>query len=517
MAGLLLRARTGWGVEVTTTAVRSPVVVLVVDDDEDQRFLLDRTLRVFGHEVRAARSGAEALTMLDGVDLVLLDYRLPDMSGIDVLPVIRDRQGPSVVMVTAMGSESVAVDAMRLGAVDYVVKDGEYLARMPQLIERAARHHDVSRRARELQRLALLVHSALDRGAICREIVQGARELLRADSAALFLVTGAGTVEMLAGDHVGASGMAARVAVLGQGTSDATVVDDRSMLVRLPGHDSDRVGALAVWNQEPRHYVAEEVALAETFAAFAGTALANAARLELERSLVAELQQTLDLRRSLVMSLSHELRTPLTCVLGFADTLMSSWDRLDDRARLDCIVAIHDNAGELRALVEQLLDFAALESGRLAATPVTVDLGGEVRAAVQALAPLLADRPVEADVDECRVVADPALLRRMLSNLLSNAAKHTGPGVAVSVRVRYEGGAVRVEVADEGGGLTAEEAMRAFEPFWRSTGTQLHATRGSGIGLALVREYVRLMDGDVGVVSAPGVGSTFWFTLPRAT
>lgn len=500
-----------------TTVVRTPVVVLVVDDNEDQRLLLDRTLRLFGHEVRLARSGAEALTMLEGVDLVLLDYRLPDMSGIDVLPAIRDRQGPSVVMVTAMGSESVAVEAMRLGAVDYVVKDAEYPARIPHVIERAARHHDVSRRARELQRLALLVHSALDRDAICREIVQGARELLRADSAALFLVNGAGAVEMLAGDHVGASGMAARVAVLGQGASDAAVADDRSMLVHLPAQDSDRVGALAVWNEEPRHYVAEEVALAQTFAAFAGTALANAARLELERSLVAELQQTLDLRRSLVMSLSHELRTPLTCVLGFADTLVSSWERLDDNARLDCVVAIHDNARELRALVEHLLDFAALESGRLAAVPATVDLGGEVQATIQALAPLLADRPVQADVGECRVAADPDLLRRTLSNLLSNAAKHTGPGVAVSVHVRHEGDVVRVEVADEGAGLTAEEAVRAFEPFWRSSGTQVNATRGSGIGLALVREYVRLMDGDVGVVSAPGIGSTFWFTLPRAT
>lgn len=501
---------------MTVAVLRSPIVVLVVDDDEDQRFLLDRTLRRFGHQVRAARSGAEALTMLDGVDLVLLDYRLPDMSGIDVLLAIREKQGPSVVMVTAMGSESVAVDAMRLGAVDYVVKDGEYLTRMPQVIERAARHHDVARRARELQRLAILVHTALDRSSICREIVQGARELLRAGSAALFVVNRDGAVEMLAGDQAGASAIAARVAVLLRRGEPDTVVDDRSLLMRLPGPQSERVGALAVWNDEPREYVPEEVALAETFAAFAGTALANAARLDLERSLVAELQEMLDLRRSLVMSLSHELRTPLTCVMGFADTLLASWDRLDDRARLDCVVAIHDNAGELRALVEQLLDFAALESGRLSTVPVTVDLGTEVRAAVQALAPLLSDRPVESEVGKHRVTADPSLLRRILSNLLSNAAKHTGPGVPVSVRASADGGVVRVEVADQGQGMTAEESARAFEPFWRSSGAQLRATRGSGIGLALVREYVRLMEGEVGVVSTPGRGSCFWFTLPRA-
>jgi signal transduction histidine kinase len=491
----------------------APIVVC----NDDQRFLLDRTLRLFGHEVRTARSGAEALALLDGVDLVLLDYRLPDMSGIDVLTAIREQHGPAVVMVTAMGSEGVAVEAMRMGALDYVVKDAEYLTRIPQAIERAARHRDVSRRAGELQRLALLVHSALDRAAICREIVDGARELLRADSAALFVVNQVGAVEMLAGDRVGGAATAARVAVLlSQGVVQQTVADDRSLLVRLPGHQSERLGALAVWNRAPREYLPEEVALAETFAAFAGTALANAARLELERALVAELQETLDLRRSLVMSLSHELRTPLTCVLGFADTLLSNWERLDERARLDCVAAIHDNAGELRSLVEQLLDYAALEAGRLSATPADVDLGCEVQATIEALAPLLGDRPVQSDVGERRVAADPALLRRTLSNLLSNAAKHTGPGVPVSVHATDQGPVVRIDVVDHGAGLTDDEAARAFEPFWRSSGAQLKATRGSGIGLALVREYVRMMDGEVGVVSSPGSGSRFWFTLPRA-
>jgi signal transduction histidine kinase len=495
------------------------MTILVVDDDDYHRFVIERTLVPVGHHLRFAASGKEALEQLDGVDLVLLDYRLPDMTGMDVLLAMRAASASaSVVMVTAMGSEGLAVEAMRMGAVDYVVKDTDYVARLPHVLERAWRNHDVARRAKELQRLALLVHCADDLPSIYDEILRGARELLRARSAALFVVNEQGTVEMLAGDAEGASTMAARVAsvLTPRRGGPRSHVDDRSLIVPLPGQDDDGLGALAVWERAPRQYLAEELSLAETFAAFAGTALANAARLELERSLVTRLQDTLDLRRSLVMSLSHELRTPLTCVVGFAETLLGNWDRLDDRARVDCIVAIRDNATELRSLVEQLLDFGALEAGRLEAVPAVVDLAVEVDNALQSLAPLFTDRTVTSEVRSVEVRADPILLRRILSNLLSNAAKYAGVEAAVTVRAVEEAELVRVEVVDEGIGMTAEEAGRAFEPFWRSVGAQLNATRGSGIGLALVREYVRLMGGTVGVRSVPGEGACFSFTLAKA-
>ena len=503
---------------MTPVIESSAVSILVVDDDPDHRLLVSRALQPLGHAVRFAASGAEALASLDGVDLVVLDYRLPDTNGMDVLTAIKGRDGPSVVMVTAMGSESVAVDAMRMGAVDYLVKGGDYALRLPQVVERAWRQHDLARRARELQRVALLVHSARDRAEVYREIVQGARTLLRGSSAGLFVVNGVGAIEMLAGDVDGAARIGAKLAaLLAAGDPSPSHMDDRSLVVPLAEEQGKPAGALVVWDDAPRRFEPEEVALAETFAAFAATALANASRLELERALVVQLQDTLDLRRSFAMSLSHELRTPLTCVVGFAETLLGNWDRLDDRARYDCVVAVRDNATQLRGLVEQLLDFGALEAGRLTATSVVLDLGGEIEAAVQSMAPMLADRPVTTEGGDVQVHADPVLLRRTLANLLSNAAKYSGPGRPVCVRVSDESdGMVRVEVVDEGAGISAEEATHVFEPFWRSSAAQLNATRGSGIGLSLVREYVRLMGGSVAVRSTPGSGACFSFTLPLA-
>src|SRR5258706_1298433 len=142
------------------------VSVLVVEDNEDHRHLIDRRLREAGHDVRLAADGAEALTKLDGVDLVLLDYRLPGLSGIDTLERIRSNGGPSVVMVTGMGSESIAVEAMRAGAIDYVVKDTDYLMALPQVVERAWRVHHLARRAPEVQPMVLLLYSAREPGTI---------------------------------------------------------------------------------------------------------------------------------------------------------------------------------------------------------------------------------------------------------------------------------------------------------------------------------------------------------------
>jgi signal transduction histidine kinase len=114
-------------------------------------------------------------------------------------------------------------------------------------------------------------------------------------------------------------------------------------------------------------------------------------------------------------------------------------------------------------------------------------------------------------------LADARLLRRALANLVSNAVKYSGPQGRIGIVGRAEASAARVTVADSGIGLSAEEAAHVFEPFWRARSAVSSATRGSGIGLALVQEYVRVMGGEVSVASVPGQGSRFSFTLPLAS
>lgn len=476
----------------------SPVSVLVVDDDADHRHLIARRLGASGVQVSSAADREAALASLDGIDVVLLDYRLGGHDGLEVLRAIRAKpHPPSVVMVTGMGSEEIVIECLRAGASDYVVKDRNYLAALPSVVERAWRHYDLERRARELQRLALLVTSAPDRDAVLHEVVRGAVSLLAAESCELVV-----------------RGEESRSRAGGAASAPPAGVYE----LRLPvtTRDTGQIGDLVV-RRRSVPYSSEEEELASTFASFAAIAMGKLHQLELERSLVAELQQTLDVRRQLVAGVSHELRTPLTAISGFAQTLLVHWARLDEETRLDMVTRVRGNALELTSLVEQLLDFASIEAGRLATDIGPTVLADVADRAVADLSPLLADRTVVVDVPgDVVAIADATLVRRTLYNLLSNAAKYTPPDAAVAVRAEALGGSVRVEVADTGDGMSPADAARAFEPFWRGEGNR-RRQRGTGIGLALVRDYVRLMGGEIGVETSKGDGAVFWFTLPAAS
>jgi signal transduction histidine kinase len=331
----------------------------------------------------------------------------------------------------------------------------------------------------------------------------------------LFVLADAGLVqEATAGAHVGDAvallADARRLLAAPQRTLEA----DGRLLVPVPPGEETPLGVLAVVTSEPRSFDPEERRLAVALASYAGIALGNLRRLDLERSLVAELQQALDERRELTANVSHELRTPLTCVSGFAETLRAHWGALSDDERLMFVDKICHHSAELGDLVERLLDYSQVEAGRMDPGIRAVDLLAEVEGTVAALGPLVAGRPVEIDIEVSSVMADKVLLRRTLTNLLSNAVKYSEPATPIVVRASVSGGVARVEVADQGTGLTAEEADRAFDPFWRASRVVTHTLRGTGLGLALVKEYVRVMGGDVSVESEPGRGSTFAFTLP---
>ena len=503
----------------TDLAAAGTVSVLVIDDNPDHRTLIRMRLERTGVAVREAGSGEAALAMLDGVHLVLCDYQLPGMNGLETLASIRLRSDCSVIMVTGAGSQDLVIDALRAGAVDYLVKDPGFLNSLPLVVERAWRSHDLALRAAELQRLSLLVTSASDREAMLGGIVSGARRLLRADTCSLFLLRdGVAAEEATNGAAVAEPGLLLARVQSGLDVQEEalrSVAPSRHLVIPLRAEEG-ALGALAIITAQPRTYPPEEVRLAETFASFAAIALGNLHRMELQQQLVERLQGLNDLRRDLVASVSHELRTPLTCIVGFASTLDQRWDRLDDERRRHMIRQIEEHGHELTDQVNRLLDVAALEAGRLTGAPRSLDLRKEISDAVALLSPLLDGRPVEVDIAPLDVVADPVLLRRALTNLVSNAVKYSAPGSPIALRATAVDDHARIDVVDHGVGLTAEEAQRAFEPFWRSNGAVRSAARGAGVGLALVKEYVRVMNGDVSATSSPGAGSVFSLILPLA-
>lgn len=274
-----------------------------------------------------------------------------------------------------------------------------------------------------------------------------------------------------------------------------------------------RTGWLVVWADPLTPFFgSEEFRMLRTTGMLADLALGNVDRLELERALVAELQRAIDARRDFFAFVTHEFGSPLASIRGFATLLRGRADQLSSDERGRYLSRIEDVAGELARLVDQLLDASASETGRLRAAIAPVDLAAVVERAVEAMETLLAGR-VRVDVPDLRVLADPLLLGRTLTNLLANAAKYAPDSTPIDVTAVRSDDVVRVEVRDRGRGLEAREAENVFEPFWRSDTARAGAVRGSGVGLSLVREYVDLMGGAVGVESVPGEGSTFFFTL----
>lgn len=495
-----------------------PAHVLVVEDSPDHRMLIVRSLRRAGYEVSTAGSGEQALERLAGgsVDVVLIDQKLPRMSGAELLgQVVQLPDAPAAVVVTGTGSQQLVVDALRLGAVDYVVKSPDYLAELPAVVARAHHQHDLARRYRELQRFALLVHEPTAREDAVTEIVTAARRLLRARGVALARGGDAGWEIAAKAGEVDEAGLLLRW--LDARERGLPLPRTTDLVVDLPVDAHEPPGALVIVPEPDSPFLEDEVQLAATFAAFAASALRQIRRLELERGLVDQLQQSDRARQDFIASVSHELRTPLTVITGYAETLRHRAEAIPPTLQDHLLERILGNSGELRRLIDQLLDVAALERGQPVAPEVSrVDLRELIDEVVDEVAFHLEGRPGTRTVDSVVVTVDPTLVRRVLVNLVSNACKYSDPDAAVSIVVRAEEDAVRIEVVDEGIGVPPEDRARVFEPFWRGPTAVAEAIRGTGIGLALVREYVDALGGCVGVDAADGRGSVFWFTVPVA-
>jgi PAS domain S-box-containing protein len=214
--------------------------------------------------------------------------------------------------------------------------------------------------------------------------------------------------------------------------------------------------------------------------------------------------------------MSHELRTPLNAVLGFAQLLLIGKDTLAPQARSK--VTHIQSAGEhLLALIDDVLDLSSLESGqlRLDLQPVRLDEAlSEALPLVQALAQGHGVS-VHAGALDGTALVDRTRLRQMLINLLTNAIKYNRPQGRVTVTSAIEGEHVLLQVRDTGLGMTPDQLAHLFEPFNR-LGREREGIEGTGIGLTVVKALARRMNGEIGVESQAGVGSTFSVRLPRA-
>jgi signal transduction histidine kinase len=227
-----------------------------------------------------------------------------------------------------------------------------------------------------------------------------------------------------------------------------------------------------------------------------------------------ELQSATEAKSRFVATMSHELRNPLNAVIGFAELMHDG--RLGPLApgQRKHVGVIRSSGEHLLALINDFLDMARIEAGRIRLEPEPIEPASIAAECATSLGRLAAAKGVHINLDPRpvgSVLLDPARLRQLLLNYLSNAIKFTGQGGTIGIRLERLENELRIAVADNGPGIEPEDQSRVFDEFFQAAKRD---RTGSGLGLSITKRIVEAQGGTVGVRSAPGRGSTFYATLP---
>jgi two-component system sensor histidine kinase/response regulator len=243
------------------------------------------------------------------------------------------------------------------------------------------------------------------------------------------------------------------------------------------------------------------------------------------RHALAEATEAARAKSSFLATMSHEIRTPMNGILGMAGLLRSVGLTAEQE---ECVETIQSSSEALLAIINDILDYSRIESGRMPLEQVAFPLQKMARDAFSLIAVSAAQRQLLVSLEfdprlPARVLGDPGRVRQAFLNLLSNAVKFTEAGsIAVRVSLVSENCVddlclVRFEITDTGIGISAESTVGLFEPFTQADASTTRRFGGTGLGLAISKNLVEMMGGHIGCESELGQGSTFWFELPFAT
>lgn len=489
-----------------------PLKILVVDDNPGDRRLVEAELAFQGDGVRFALSGAatlaEALTMVAAqpFDVAILDMGLPDSQGLDTVErFIAAAPDLAVVVLTGLDDRAIGIAAVRAGAQDYLVK-GDVRG---DVLERALMHAMERKQIEEKLR---------DSESRLRGILEDSPvgvALSRQDGSILFL--NRRLAEMHGLDHAAFAARPAHdfyddpndrarlvaAARAGQPLRDAEV--------RFRRGDGSRYWAL-VTMVETRHED-ETVLLTWLY-----DISARKAAEEAQRAATEQAERAARSRAEFLAMMSHEIRTPMTGVLGMVRLLLHSDLTPEQR---DCAETIAYSGDALMTILDDVLDLTRLDAGRLELDRRDFEPRRVVHSVIHLMASRATEKGLRLDAEFAPSVpeqfcGDAARLRQVLLNLIGNAIKFTERGgITIMVAGTAEGGGgLRFEVRDTGPGIPPDRRDTLFEPYVQADPTVAARYGGSGLGLSICRRLVILMGGSIGVDSAPGQGSGFWFTLP---
>lgn len=524
--------------------------ILLVDDDEVDRRAVRRALAAAGmpahlQEAVNASEAAEHLASGEPYDCALVDYRLPDGDGTEVLRAARAGRGVPVVVLTGQGDEELAVEVMKAGASDYLAKSSLSPERLAHSLRHAIRVHRAERQAREaekalreeaelvetLHRFGAELTSELDLHHVLELVTDKATSMTGAELGA-FVPNPAAPFEAPLAETTSGPGVWDRLPIPGtsrlltstfEGNAvvrsddllddepDASPEGPRSFLaVPVVSRSGSVLGGLFFVHRRPDAFGSRQERIALGVSTWAAVAIGNA-------RLYSEAQRAARARDEVLAVVSHDLRDPLQVVAMACSTLhLAAADETFGPVHKQLEV-INRSARRMTRLIDDLLDVVRIEAGRLSVEPRREQVEEILREARETLAPVAREKGIRLEVD-CRqplppVEADRERVLQVLSNLVGNAVRFSPEGSTITLSAGSHGDQVRLAVADQGRGIPSAEIPRLFDRFWqggRGEGS------GAGLGLAIVKGIVEAHGGMVEVRSREGEGSTFAFTLHGA-
>jgi signal transduction histidine kinase/CHASE3 domain sensor protein len=303
--------------------------------------------------------------------------------------------------------------------------------------------------------------------------------------------------------------------ILGAHTPDGV-----QAIAALPLENRGRVlGALLLRWKTPRVLSPLDVSFMVALSRIAAEAFDRARLFEAEREARTAAEAANRAKAAFLASMSHELRTPLQAALGFAQLVHSGVYGPINERQGEALGRVERSQMHLARLIDDILDFARLEAGRVRVRVEAVrltDVIGELAPLVEPLAAAKNIRLSLERADSLRVMADRQRLQQVLVNLVGNAIKFTPEGGTVRVTAKRDSGQVAIQVSDTGPGIPADRLNAIFEPFVQVDSALTREQSGAGLGLAISKDLTRAMRGDLTVESELGIGSTFSVKLQLA-
>ncbi len=300
------------------------------------------------------------------------------------------------------------------------------------------------------------------------------------------------------------------------------LLDTRSQ-VAIPLRIGTRiVGVIDIQSTQPNAFTQDDISVLQSLADQVAVAIDNARSYELSQQLIKDLREVDQLKSQFLANMSHELRTPLNSIIGFSRVILKGIDGPVTDLQQQDLTAIYNSGQHLLGLINDILDLARIEAGKMELNFEEVHLAEMTTSVLSTAKGLVKEKPIQLiqriPSDMPTVRGDTMRVRQVLLNLISNASKFTDEG-SITVEASVQKGPTGhmealINVVDTGPGISLEDQEKLFKAFSQVDGSATRKSGGSGLGLSICANLVQLHGGRISVHSEVGNGSTFWFTLP---